>query len=296
MEGIRRFPWAMVPAVVLLLVALLAGCVRANGESTPYDVGSLKPGERALAKLPLEFDVAPENRLYLYGERAYSVRLVADAGDSLRLNGIPILPRRTAPPASEEHPEEQWLQVYGDVPFVKDLLRTGAAASDAGRLYESRQRDVRDGLLRVYEEARQNGHDRASAIGVAFSRLHDIDTMKLTDWKSGAEPTPTGIDLHWKGLPGLTGLYLGDAAEREDSLPTEDEKRLRATMIYERLAVLPGPCWYVIGDGFVATIYGQDNVARALKQLRIAGDTGSVLGGPIPCDAVLGMLELEEGR
>ncbi|MFH1866351.1 MAG: hypothetical protein ABIK85_10755 [Candidatus Eisenbacteria bacterium] len=280
-------------AAAALTLCTMPGCSKAADQDAPYDIETLEPGERALVTLPLEFEVPPENRLYLNGERIHFVRLTADPGDSLRLNGVPIIPWRKKPPVPEEHSEEQWLQVYGKVPFVEDLLVGGMSGSEAGRVYEQELRHIRAGLLRAYEEAREEGSDRTDAVEVAFSELRDIDTQNLVDWDTGAEATPTGIDLHWKGLPGLNALYLGDPAERDDSPPTEDEKRLRATMIYERLAVLPGPCWYVIGEGFVATIYGQSNVAEAMEQVETARNTGTVAEGWLPADAVRRILECE---
>jgi len=281
-------------AAVTLLWAM-PGCSWAAGGDSPYDFENLEPGERALVTLPLEFEVPNGNRLYLNGDRVHQVSLTADSGDSLRLNGVPILPWRTRQAEKPEHSNEEWLQVYGKVPFVEDLLAGGMTASEAGRAYEEELRRIRAGLLRAYEEAREEGSDRTDAVEVAFGELRDIDTENLVDWDTGAEATPTGIDLHWKGLPGLNALYLGDAAERDDSPPTEDEKRLRATMIYERLALLPGPCWYVIDEGFVATVYGQDNVAEAMKQLETTRNTGTVAEGWLPADAVRRILE-REGR
>ena len=285
----------VVLAAAVVALCAMPGCSWASGGDSPYDIENLEPGERALVTLPLEFEVPNGNRLYLNGDRVHQVSLTADSGDSLRLNGVPILPWRTRQAEKPEHSNEEWLQVYGKVPFVEDLLAGGMTASEAGRAYEDELRRIRTGLLRAYEEARAGGSDRADAVEAAFSELREIDSQSLVDWERGAEATPTGIDLHWMGRPGLAALHLGDPVERDDSPPTEEEKRLRATMIYERLALLPGPCWYVIDEGFVATVYGQDNVAEAMEQLETTRNTGTVAEGWLPADAVRRILE-REGR
>ncbi len=58
-------------AVAALMLCSMPSCNKAADLEPPYDIESIEPEERALVALPLEFDVLPHSRLFVYGERIF---------------------------------------------------------------------------------------------------------------------------------------------------------------------------------------------------------------------------------
>ena len=127
-----------------LVLCTMPGCSKAADRDSPYDIENLEPGERALVTLPLEFEVHPANRLYLFGERVYSVRLTAEPGDSLRLNGVAILPLSKKGMFPEgKLTEVTYLRLYGEVPLVRKLMASGSTAAEAAEEYLAERKALR---------------------------------------------------------------------------------------------------------------------------------------------------------
>ena len=98
--------------VVVLTLSQCAACHGAEAESAR----SIEAPEAAV-QFPLEFDVAPRNRLYLDGELVEHVCMTSVPGDSLYLNGVPILPRRHREiPWYEPPSDDDYLRWVGEAP------------------------------------------------------------------------------------------------------------------------------------------------------------------------------------
>ena len=285
--------------VVSLLCAMSTAC--ANGIDA-YDLESLKPGERALVKLPLSFEVGPNNRLYVYGERVDSVNLSIGSGDTLLLNGKPIEPRLQPPPRDPEVVEVMWRRVGREIPFVQEKLAGGASAADAGEQWEAEVLKIRSLLFEEYREHRARGLSEEGAAAAAFSRLEEFDVHQLIDWSRRNSVEGSTVTYSTKGISLTAHLALEDILLAESSPPAKarhstlrDKLRL-ATELYESLVLGPGPCWYILSWGGTTVLCGEDSVALALAQVAKARETGEEQDGVLPADLASRIAGQEESR
>lgn len=287
---------AILAAAVLTLL-MLPGCSTAGHGDAPYDIETLEPGERAVVRLPLEFEVAPGNRLYLHGERVSRVELTTSPGESLYLNGVPILPaaHRDAP-WYEPPSDEDYLRWFGDVPFVQELIASGGSPSDAAEKYIEERERVTHALWMVYAEVREE-QDVPSAVDAALARLPELDTLGLIDWER--EPIASGgysVKLYWKGIKRSRWTMLMEPSnDAESRIPSEPAKAARATMLYEALTS-PKPCWCFIGLGGFDLLCGKESVAEVEAELSNSLRTGDFAGlRHLDENAVREILEREGG-
>lgn len=253
-----------------MLVVLAAALGESRAGAQAYDLGSLSPGERALVSLPLEFEVLPGNRFYLYGKRVFRVQLATAEGDSLYLNGVPILPVRTREiPPSEVFAcsDEEGRKVYGDVPFVESRVAEGVSVGNAASEYLRAREELMIQLGKAYYRARASGADISTAGRAAFERLQQLEGSALVDWERGPKAVKNCIRLFWLGMRGAEVLCFNDAPEETlQRARSEEDKRYMATMIYEALAVRE-PCWCLIGAGGFRIYSGKQDVSRLEREL-----------------------------
>ena len=276
----------------------MPGCSEARDGDTPYDIDTLEPGERALVALPLEFDVAPSNRLYVDGVLIEHAGITTSEGDSLYLNGVPILPRRPCP-KSPPLSEETYARLYGSVPFVQRLMESGASAREAGEAYVAERDRMFRELRDIYVAARRSGKSKDEAGAEAFAALWEIDEEHLINWNGHVSQSYETIFVKWRGMKGKARMVLPDtvpdAAPKKPVMPSEEEKRLLATRLHELLGRGGAPCWYVITCGGTSIDVGEEAVARVKAHLDEARETGVVKGGVLSKRAVEQILA-NEGR
>ncbi|MFH1864593.1 MAG: hypothetical protein ABIK85_01795, partial [Candidatus Eisenbacteria bacterium] len=161
-----------------------------------HDVESLQPGERALVTLPCEFEVPPQNRLYVYGRRIHEAVLTLAPRDSLRVNGIPIKPLRPGPPQGWPS-EEKCAKVYGDAPLFQELVQSGMSAQEAAREYARRQSALHWRTRHAYSEAVDAGDGVSEAVEYTFGMLRELDRDMLIDWDRQVTSGESYVELYW---------------------------------------------------------------------------------------------------
>jgi hypothetical protein len=283
-------------AAALLLTGVWAAAACANGGDSLYDLENLQPGERAIVKLPCEFDVLPGNRLYLYGVRVHHVVLALAQGDSLCLNGVPLLPRRAVNEreAANPHDRRDW-QFLAAVPYVAELVSRGVALETAGPSYLEEQLKVCGEVKKAYAGYRRDGAAADEAARQALDRLRDIDALGLIDWTKDVRVEDGIMCLWWRGQPAELSFRLEDEKPvSRTTSPGQIEKRTLSTHLYEMLGLSPGPCWHFITLGADVTACGARNVAIVQGQLSAARGASVVPEGPLSSDAVLSVLRHEE--
>lgn len=285
-------------AIGLAALAASQGCAN-DGTGSLYDTEQPVSGERALVQLPCEFQVKEENRLYVYGERMRSVSLEVGPGDTLFLNGVPILPKRTPPPPAQTKPrpsDDPYAKLYGNVPFVVERVASGSTAAEAGRAYLRVQEQLRQRIYDTYFDGRSEGLAPVAAAERAFARLVELDTDELIDWTRSCEVRETDIRLFWKGWEWSSAtLLLRDWPEEyRSSDHSEGKAQLLATQLYEFVALGEGPCWFLIGATGRTLMCGEDRVSAALDQLAHARRTGEYGVSPLNSRQVQLILAGEE--
>jgi hypothetical protein len=258
----------------------VSGCAMAADSGLLYDLENLRPGDRALVKLPIEFAVRDSNRLYVYGSRVDWVRMTTVQGDSLYLNSVGILPPRVRP--TPEFREDQYASTYGGVPYVHKLMNAGSTATEAGRRYLSERRAIRDSLRDVYAKAAEHGADQGSLETALLAALRRADRHSIVDWQRGAAVIGNCMSLFWAGWPGPEEIQLdGEPGVVRPQIPSERTKLLYATELYELVGIEAGPCWHVIAYGGDYTFCGEDAVRKVREQLEQARAGRSVERAPL---------------
>lgn len=258
--------------LAIMVISLTLPCLCGGHSAEPGDVYGSSDRGRPLVALPLGFDVLPENRLYLKGERVYHVEITTAPGDTLYLNGVPIEPvreRRVSQAEAQAPPtnDAKCLKLYGDVPYVQALVDSGMTPREAAAEFIGEQFRILGELEETYEEALGAGADIAEAGRRAFARLRELDRENLIDWERGPRVVKNSIRLFWRGIRGGHGSNLGKIpALAEPRMPSQTDKRYRATMIYEALA-LRRPCWVLIGAGGFGVFCGEEDLSRIQSEL-----------------------------
>lgn len=295
----RRSCQVVILLAAALLVFALPGFVKGDGGGDVFE--ARKSVKRALVMLPCEFEVPPQNRLYVYGRRIHEAVLTLAPGDSLRVNGIPIKPLRPGPPA-QWLTDEQSAKVYGNAPLFKELVQSGMSPQEAAREFVRRQGALHWRIRHAYSEAIEAGRGASGALEHTLGMLRELDRDMLIDWDRQVTSGEIYVELYWKGMRGPERITLRDEVVRYLGPPTpevqEREKLHFATTIYERMATWKGPCWYFITHGGTVMGCGSRNVQVIRDQLQHARDTGEAIEGPVPEDAVMRIIENEqaEGR
>lgn len=291
----RRSCQVVILLAAALLVFALPGFVKADGGGDVFE--ARKSVKRALVMLPCEFEVPPQNRLYVYGRRIHEAVLTLAPGDSLRVNGIPIKPLRPGPPA-QWLTDEQSAKVYGNAPLFKELVQSGMSAQEAAREFVRRQGALHWRVRNAYSEAIRTGLAASEAVEYTLGMLRELDRDMLIDWDRQVTSGEIYVELYWKGMIGSERITLRDQAVRYVGPPSPEEqvheKRQFATTIYERIVKWEGPCWYFITHGGTVMGCGSRNVQVISDQLQHARDTGEPIEGPLPQDTVLRIIEYEQ--
>lgn len=253
-----------------VVIGLIALCVVTFGPLGAPRAWGGSDATDAPAAWPIEFYVPPWSRLYLNGERIDHVRMTLAAGDSLRLNGVPVQPvrgRRPSVPDGFADWDEFSMHTYRNVPYVQALVATGTKPGEAAASFNASRSKVWGLLEDAYAAARETGLDVAGAGIQAFAMLREADCDGLIDWGRRPAVVQNAILLYWKGLPFGDGHDLG----RRPDTPTspeliEKDKRLRAAMIRDAL-VGPKPCWCIIGVGGFGLYHGGEDLSRMTAEL-----------------------------
>lgn len=287
----------------MLLVAIgLTSCIEsACGESVDPTIlgegGGVHPADAVVSALPVEFDVVAINRLYVDGVLIEHVCLTTEEGDSLYLNGVPILPRRPCP-KSPPLSEEIYARLYGSVPFVQELMKSGVSAREAGEAYGAERDRIFRELRDIYVAARRSGRDKDAAGAEAFAALKDIDEHELINWDGEVSQSYNSFVVKWKGMRAKAGMLLPEPMQKappeQPAMPSEEEKRILATRLYQLLGRGGAPCWYVITCGGISIDVGEEAVARVKAHLDEARKTGVIKGGVLSRRPVEQILANEE--
>jgi len=273
--------WPMA-LVVLAASSVLAGTAadvpqpEADADTLHYVVG----GDTLLVRLPFEFEVPEQNRLYLLGERVRSVRFTLVPGDTLFLNGLALMPRFRCKPYVVEITDEQNMRTYRDAPYFQQLLSSGMTPKQAGTAYCDATQRLRTSLNSVYLESLASGLDRTASCLTARDALPDLDTLGLVDREQDVVATWNELSLRWAGMPCGEAIQFGnwDAQDTEPTMPS-DARKAQEVRTLHRVLTSSGPVWYIVSCGSDMQFGGADATWRAARQLELAGTTGEATEG-----------------
>lgn len=274
---------------LFLLAALTSALSAAAAIRLPWPAGHRgsdvfpSRGDTLFVTFPVEFDVLPPNRLYVRGERITRVRFTVSPAGRLLLNGVGVVPPEKCPDIPVVRAEETYLRVFGDIPYVRELMDSqGKRASEATKCYYAARDSLRVLAYRTYGAARAAEASEMEASEETLQAIREFDGGALVDWEKPAVAGHGLISLWWKGENRKSGFsFEGCGAPPRTSdgalvapsaprTPTGRDKARYAVALYDAVTCDPGPTWRVITCGGSSQFGGVEDIAKAEAALEAA--------------------------
>ncbi len=264
-------------------------------------------GDTLLVTFPVEFDVLPPNKLYVRGEPITRVRLTVSPAGRLLLNGVGVVPWEKCPDIPVVRNEERYLRVFGDIPYVRDLMDLrGKRASEATECYYAARDSLRVLAYRTDGAARAAEASEMEASEEALQAIRELDGGALVDWEKPAVARHGSISLWWKGENRKGGFSFEgcgaprrtadavEAAASAPSMPTGRDKARYAVALYDAMTCDPGPVWCVITCGGWSQFGGVGDIAKAEAALEAARNFEDYEEGLLGRLAIMEIVGLEQ--
>jgi hypothetical protein len=269
----------IVPTFIVCLLAVFAQLAAAGGV----------PESESL-EFPYLLRIAPGNVLFVYGhEFRGDVVISWDPADSLRIGGLPVHPRPALPPAVL--PEERLAEVFGDVPFVADMVQEGSTWNDAVLAWDREAARIRNKIYRTYRTVLDSTGSRKAAEAAV---LQNLDRSLF---EPGIEPKfgVNDVKIKWAGLSYCyVGLEapIGSGSERRF---TPKEKGLGYIRnLIKSLDGRRGRGWLWVVNRSGDTALTGAVYEEALRQIEEA-EKGNLIEGPLDEDEVREIIDKKEG-
>jgi len=237
--------------------------------------------------------IGPGNYLFIYGHEFHGdVICTLEPGDSLRIGGLPVLPRRLQQP--KEISDDDVRAVFGKVPFMQERVREGETWQRAYYAYERRQVEMEQSANRAY--LREMG--RTGSRELAEKAALDSLDRSLLDPMSKPEVARGMLTVKLQGLGFRQSVPLGI---EPDSTPQVKRPKVatpaKAREFLEQLSRSVGP---EAGSGWMEVLTNGDlilagkSVPKALKQIE-EGEKGNITTGPLNPHELEGILAARRG-
>lgn len=265
-------------------------------------------GSEGLVEFPYEIEIAPQNVLFVDGYEFHGkVTCTWEPGDSLRIEGIPILPRRPRPRElypSEERVQKKWAnepfvrqcvekgmtwheavreyelsERYGQVPFVKQLVEQGRTWAAAVHEYNKRIEEITSASNRAYWKVLLSTGSKELAAQAA------LDSLERTFVDPSFEPKASayGMVVKFQGYPVPHSIAFSEKPPWE--MPSLEElqrvTRKKASDVARRLQRYlsqTGTQALMVGSGHLEL--GGGVVEEAMRQIE-EGRKGRLVEGPL---------------
>lgn len=267
-------------------------CLLAAGAVTTLALDD-SPDSTSSLEFPHRLRIAPGNVLFVHGhEFRDEIVFTWQEGDTLRIEGLPVLPPPSAP--TSRLADDRLESLYGEVPYVQNLVAEGHSWRDAASAYNLRRGEFAKTLERVFWNALAVSGSESLAVKAVR------DSMDWTIVSPSPEPkvTARGVGLAWKGMKYWYSIGFSDTPP--DGPPTPGttrytEKYIKSIVrgISERLGGEIETRWMEIISGGHTTL-GGESVAEALRQIQEA-ENGRSIEGPLTERELLQILQVRGG-
>jgi hypothetical protein len=258
---------ARVTVLVLLivLVTLQAGIALCDGEEGDME-------------FPYILRIAEGNVLFAHGyEYRDSVAFTYEPGDSLRIEGMAILPSPPFP--SEPMSEENLAKTYARVPFIVERVEEGLTWREASEEWYKERAKILLAMKQVYWGVLDStgSHDKASAAALAALDRSLLDPDK--------EPTVgrTIARIPWEGSIGeFANMVRHPKGEKRSRYPEVTLERATgyAAGIIKCLDGTYGVPWVVVLERRGRKRLAGGEAEEALQQIELAW-RGDFIKGPL---------------
>ena len=244
-------------------------------------------------EFPYRFRMVPNHVLIVHGRHIEGeVELDWERGDSLRINGIAVIP--FPPSKRREFSEEELRRVYGEVPFVLELVEAGSTWTKAVEEYLHEVDRTISRLERRYWAVRDSTGSHGKAMEAALEALD----RSLLDPAVEPRSTGNGILLKWAGLrgEGIIDLRVRPVEKvRKRKELSEAEAQHWAKMIIMRLEPVNSAPRVVVVSRKGVFFFDSKESREAIRQLE-AAKRGIVTEGPLKRFVVDEILEVYGGK
>ncbi|HVP58626.1 MAG TPA: hypothetical protein VMU02_11055, partial [bacterium] len=195
----------------LSLAIPVAGLVLLSMSAAVADTGS--PTQTEQLKFPYLLKIGAGNVLIVHGRQmSGSVTITWAAGDTVRINGVGVYPPPRVPP--KQFSEQELADVYGKVPLVRDIVKTGATWHVAVAKYNERREDLGLRMNMLYWAVMDSTGSHGAA---ARAVLDSVDRSLLTP---GSEPrvSRSSLIVDWDGM-GEEYVDIGERATESKPRP-----------------------------------------------------------------------------
>jgi len=268
---------------LIALLSVVSMSIAAVGMSPPATDGSGEP--------PIEFPYVlkiPSGSVLIVQGREFrdEVQFTWSLGESLRVEGFPIRPRRAAP--RRVFSEQELAFAYGRVDYVRERIDSGYTWHQAvDAWYEKRDKEIQSARARYGAVLDSTGSPEKAAEAVS-------DSFDRSLLRPGYEPivTLTSTSVQWQGAPFQHSVHL---PEPTGELPEIDEPELKEWFRkkteeeYAKLEARSLAHWFdwrigaqrvVIESSRGRIIFSGEEARRAMAQIEDA-KRGNIKEGPV---------------
>jgi len=245
-------------------------------------------------EFPYRFRMVPNHVLIVQGRHIEGdVELDWEPGDSLRIDGVAVIPFPPSKP--REYSEEELRRVYGEVPFVLERVRAGSTWAVAVKEYNDTRTRIVGRVRRRYWAVRDSTGSHGKAMRAALASLD----RSLLDPEVEPRSTGNGILLKWAGLPGSE--IIMHVNKRPQPKPrgrkelSEAEAQHWAKLIIRRLAPENETPMVVAISRKGVFFFDSEDSRKAIRQLEEAR-RGVISEGPLPEYVMEEILEVYGGE
>jgi hypothetical protein len=270
---------------VLILLMVVAALVLPGPGSAQVETRDIE--------FPYVLRIVEGNVLFVHGHRCRdSVVVTWEPGDSVRINGMAVLPARPTPPRVPS--DADLMRAFGEVPFVVARVENGATWQAAADEYEGRMhKSIGTATERFWQVFDSTGsYKQAGEAAVASMDWSLLDPEKET--KMIGEKM---MIVNWEGL--LPDMRL-DLSERplKGPFPKREATYRKAAGLVRRIGPpldgTYGTRWLVVLRYGGELITSGEDVEKALRQVDMARN-GKYIKGPLTDGEVTEILQAEGG-
>ncbi len=265
--------------LVIAVVISLAGVAAGNGSGEEIE-------------FPYLLKIAPGNVLIVHGhDFRDEVWITWEPGDSLRVEGLPILP---LPPVPRKVLSERGLaEVYGTVEHVRDLVDSGYTWRQATQAYLRERSDVRRSMVHLYEAVLDSTGSTDKAAG-AVAEFSDRSLLE-----PGTKPvvTRTSIIVSWQGSV-TEHIMLKPASGQERTefpeVSEEDQAKIKTRDLAAWLDGRRTGTYVVLKSHRGTNVFAGDAARSAIDQIEKAKE-GNIGEGPVDKRELERVIEMQGG-
>jgi hypothetical protein len=163
-----------------------------------------------------------------------SVWITWENGDSMRVEGLPVVPPPPVP--RKVLSEGAYASLYGKVPYVRSLVDSGATWREAYQVWSEKRKEIERSMVRLYNQIIDSTGSHEAAVRAVDAAID----RSLLEPGARIEVTSRYLEVTWQGRPREQVMCSTSTPLEGPLLPLElDAERMRSSA--RRLAFFLAP-------------------------------------------------------